>query len=112
MAMATAAVTRSERISMSEAARIDEQLAEASAEEVLAWGLQTFGKRLVIASSFGAEDVVLVDLVARIDTSARIFTLDTGRLPQETYDVMDRLRVRYGIEFEVMMPDQKALEAL
>ena len=88
------------------------KLQDASAEDVLRWALSEFGRDVSLACSFGAEDVVLVDLIAKIDPSARIFVLDTGRLHQETYDVMQRHRERYGIEFEVFAPDTATLQSL
>ena len=60
-------------------------LADASAEESLAWANERFGERAAIASSFGAEDVVLIDLASRHAPRLGVFTLDTGRLPPETY---------------------------
>lgn len=87
-------------------------LQRASAPEVLVWAYQQFGERLVVASSFGAEDVVLIDMVAQHIPDARIFTLDTGRLPQATYDVMEALRDRYGLRVEVFVPDPARLAAL
>jgi phosphoadenosine phosphosulfate reductase len=95
-----------------DAMALDASLAQASAEQILAAAVGRFGDRLVIASSFGAEDVVLVDMAARLNVPVRIFTLDTGRLPQETYDVMDRLRERYNLTFEVLLPDAEALRQL
>jgi phosphoadenosine phosphosulfate reductase len=81
-----------------------------TAEEVLEWALKTYGDRVALASSFGAEDVALIDMLARIDPAPRVFTLDTGRLPQETYDVMEKIRDKYGLEIEIYYPDTKAVE--
>ena len=83
-----------------------------SAEEVIEWALQKYGNRVALACSFGAEDMVLVDMIAKIDPSARIFTLDTGRLAQESYDVMDEARERYGVVFEVYCPQAGAVEEM
>lgn len=91
---------------------LNTRFADCSAEEIIAWALDTFGDRLVVASSFGAEDVVLIDIAARIDPDVRIFTLDTGRLHQETYDVMDAVASRYGIQLEVMTPNMVTLQEL
>jgi phosphoadenosine phosphosulfate reductase len=63
-----------------------------------------------LASSFGAEDMVLTDLIAKRSLPIAVFTLDTGRLPEETYDLIDRVRARYGIPIEVHYPDARALE--
>jgi phosphoadenosine phosphosulfate reductase len=83
-----------------------------SAEEVLKWTLDNLHPHVALASSFGAEDVVLIDMLTKINPEARIFTLDTGRLNQETYDIMDNLRSKYKIKFEVMFPNQDDVEAM
>src|ERR671931_2443994 len=77
-----------------------------TAQEVLEWAFDTFGTKIAFASSFGAEDVVIIDMMAKIDKNkAKVFTLDTGRLNQETYDIMDTIRARYGIPIEAYFPD-------
>lgn len=65
----------------------------------------------VFASSLGAEDMVLTDLVARHGLPIAIFTLDTGRLPAETHELIDRVREHYSLPIEVYCPDARALEA-
>ena len=63
-----------------------------SAEEILTMSLKTFAPKIAFASSFGAEDVVVIDLMYNIHgDKIRVFTLDTGRLNPETYDVMDKI---------------------
>jgi phosphoadenosine phosphosulfate reductase len=93
---------------------IDPAATEAfEARDVLAHALASLGRdRLAIASSFGAEDVVLIDLLAGLEPRPRVFTLDTGRLPQETYDLIDQVRRRYGIEVEVFLPKAEHVEAM
>ena len=59
----------------------------------------------VLASSFGAEDMVLLDLIAQHAPTIGVFTLDTGRLPEETHALIDRARDRYGIAIDVQFPD-------
>ena len=81
------------------------ELENKSAEEVLEWAITKFGARLALSSSFGAEDVALIDMMWRIDPSVRVFTLETLRLHTETYTVMDQIRARYGIELEAYYPD-------
>ncbi|MBF0273138.1 MAG: phosphoadenylyl-sulfate reductase [Magnetococcales bacterium] len=63
------------------------------------------------STSFGAEDQVLMDLIAKHAPEVRVFTLDTGRLHQETYDVMNRTLVRYRIPVQVYFPRHDLLEA-
>lgn len=81
-------------------------------QQVLGWALENFGpKKVGLASSFGAEDVAIIDMMAKISKDkAHVFTLDTGRLNQETYDVMDDIRARYGISVMAYFPDQKEVE--
>ena len=64
-----------------------------------------------LASSFGAEDMVLTDLIARHALPIGVFTLDTGRLPGETYALIDRVREHYGLPVDVYYPERRTLEA-
>ena len=95
-----------------EAKRSAELLESQDAEQILKWAAQTFSTKIALASSFGAEDVVIIDLLSRIKPQVAVFTLDTGRLPEETYEVMDRIRQRYGLEIASFFPDQAAVEKL
>jgi phosphoadenosine phosphosulfate reductase len=97
----------------SAARRLPPDAESLEALDVLDLGLRSLGReRLAIASSFGAEDVVLIDMLASLDPDPRVFTLDTGRLPQETYDLMDQVRRRYRIDIEVFVPDAPRVEAM
>jgi phosphoadenosine phosphosulfate reductase len=66
----------------------------------------------VFSTSFGAEDMVVLDLIARHELAIGIFTLDTGRLPAETYTLMQQVEECYGRCFEVLYPDARALQDL
>ena len=57
-----------------------------------------------LASSFGAEDMVVLDLIARDGLGIEIFTLDTGRLPKETHALIADVRKRYGLKIDVYQP--------
>jgi phosphoadenosine phosphosulfate reductase len=65
----------------------------------------------VLASSLGAEDMVLLDLIAELALPIGVFTLDTGRLPQETYDVLQLARARYGVPIAVFAPESSEIES-
>lgn len=65
----------------------------------------------VFASSFGAEDMVVLDLIARACLPIRVFTLDTGRLPQETHDLIDRSRAHYDIAVHIYSPQADAVQS-
>ena len=93
--------------------QIARQMENKSAREVLRWAVDTYGLRIGLASSFGPEDVVLIDIMIKINKEkTRIFTLDTGRLNQETYDLMDTIRKKYAIQIEVFFPEQKEVEQM
>ncbi len=64
----------------------------------------------VLASSFGAEDMVLLDLIAAHARAIEVFTLDAGRLPEETHRLMSEVRQRYPVAVRVYCPDTAALE--
>ena len=64
----------------------------------------------VLATSYGAEDLVLMDLIAKFAPQIGIFTLDTGRLPKETYDLMQQAKKHYQLEVEVYYPDTLSIE--
>jgi phosphoadenosine phosphosulfate reductase len=88
-----------------EVERLAAQVDGMSAAEVVRWAIGRFGRQIALASSFGAEDMVLIDLLMKVDAGARVVTLDTGRLPQETYNVIDAARERYGLLTEVFFPN-------
>ena len=83
-----------------------------TAEELLRWSMDQYGLEAGLASSFGMEDMVLIDMIAKLDGPITIFTLDTGRLHEETYDVMERVRTKYGLEIKTYFPDANAVENL
>jgi phosphoadenosine phosphosulfate reductase len=82
------------------------------AEGLLAHVAKRFAGRIALASSFGAEDQVVTDLLLKVAPEVPIFTLDTGRLPQETYDVIEATREKYGVAIEMLCPDATALEEM
>jgi phosphoadenosine phosphosulfate reductase len=87
-----------------------ERYEASSASDTLTWAISTFGNRFGIATSFQKEGMVVVDLAVRISPDVRIFTLDTGRLPEETYRIMETVRIRYGATVEVVAPNHAEVE--
>jgi phosphoadenosine phosphosulfate reductase len=82
-------------------------------QQLLTWALKSFAPKIALSCSFGApEGLVLLDMMHRIDPAARVFVLDTGRLPQATYDLIDRVRDRYDKRVEVVFPEAAAVEAM
>jgi phosphoadenosine phosphosulfate reductase len=93
--------------------KIAEDMENKSAYDILKWAIDNYGLRIGLASSFGAEDVVIIDMMTKVDkVKTKIFTLDTGRLNQETYDIIDDIRNKYEIEIEVYFPDHNEVEEM
>lgn len=85
---------------------VSRSLTDASLTKILTWAVQKFGEQLTLACSFGAEDVVLVDGLQRVQQGNKvdIFYLDTSLHFPETYETRDRLAERYGITFKQVTP--------
>src|SRR5258708_1359759 len=96
---------------MSTMAPFQASSSEADPEAVLRWAFASF-PRLVIVASFQAESSVLIDMASRIRSDVAVLTLDTGRLPQETHDMIDRVRDRYAIEVQVVAPDPEEVRQM
>ncbi len=90
---------------------IQARLSAADPIEILRWALETFGSETAVSFS-GAEDVALVHLAAQTGLPFSVFTLDTGRLHEETVQFIADVSARYGISIEVMRPEAEAVEAL
>src|ERR1700709_2153651 len=90
-----------------EAGQLAVELDDATPQEMIAWALERWGSQAAICTSFQAEGMAILDMAWRIDPTVRLFPVDTGRLPQETYDVMEEVRRRYAIEVEVYSPEPR-----
>jgi len=89
-----------------------ERLEHASAPALLEWAIAEFGDSLAIATAFQAEGMVILDMASRLPGRVRVLTLDTGRLPEETYQMIETVRERYGITVETVAPDTAEVEAM
>ncbi len=84
-----------------------------SAEEILRWAFDSFSPKIALSSSFQCEESVLIDMMHKIrGNQFRVFTLDTGRLNEETYEVMERMHEKYGIAIESQFPEREQVEKL
>ena len=83
-----------------------------SAEEIIQWAMDQYGLKAGLACSFGMEDMVLINMIAKLKGPITIFTLDTGRLHEETYEIMERVRSHYGLEIKTYFPDSGQVEKL
>lgn len=92
--------------------KLNELLEDADALDALKWLSEHPDFSPVFSTSFGQEDQVITDLISRHDLNIDLFTLDTGRLFQETYDVFDQTRRKYRKPIQVYYPRSEAVERL
>lgn len=96
-------------------AELNQATAGFSAEEVIAYFIDRYAGKIGLASSLSIEDQALTDMVRKADPNGercRIFTLDTGRLFPETYSLIERTNMHYGIPMQVMFPNFVEVEKM
>ncbi|MGM0612073.1 MAG: phosphoadenylyl-sulfate reductase [Bacteroidota bacterium] len=92
---------------------LNEQYINKSPEAILEYVFNAFRGDIVFSTSLQAEDQVLTDMICKLDKSAVNFvTLDTGRMFEETYDILHRTNMRYKINIKAMFPDNKKVEEM
>ncbi len=89
-----------------------QNLEQATPSEILSWAGDTYGDSFAVSTSFQSEGMVIVDMLAKLVQHPRVITLDTGRLPAETYQMIETVRERYGIRVEMVYPDAVELESM
>ncbi len=82
------------------------------AEEILDEAFKFFNKNVEIAVSFGAEDVVLIDMVSKLKIDIGIFTIDTKRLNKETYDLIKEIKQKYNLKIEILYPNESSVRKM
>ncbi|MFN8232058.1 MAG: phosphoadenylyl-sulfate reductase [Actinomycetota bacterium] len=89
------------------------ELDDREPQEVIAWGLETFGDRVAVVTALQAEGMAVLDMAARVRPDVRVITVDTGRLPGETRAFVEQVRSRYPrISLEVLHPRAEELRAM
>src|SRR5206468_4933650 len=82
-------------------------------QALLEWALEEFAPNIAISAAFQADDVALIDMAYRLDPSVRVFTVDTGRLPEETHELIAALHAKYpGLNLDVLEPDAGQVQRL
>ncbi len=87
-------------------------LKDSSAEEIIRHFLKEYGDNFCFGTSLGAEDQVITHIITQSGLPFDIFTLDTGRLFPETYDLIDRTNAKYRIRIKTMFPDYNEVETM
>ena len=82
-------------------------------DAVLAWAIERFSPALAISTALQVDGVALIDMAYEIDPEIRVFTVGTGRLTEEAYELIERLRERYsGLNLELLAPEARHVEEL
>lgn len=81
-------------------------------EDILKYFIETYKDKIAFASSLGLEDQVILKMISDVDKKANIFTLDTGRLFPETYDLIQKSESRYKIKIKIFFPDAEKVEEM
>ena len=75
-------------------------------QALLEWALERFSPRIAISTAFQIDGSVLIDMAYAVEPNVKVFTVDTGRLPEETFELVERVRERYpGLELEILAPE-------
>jgi phosphoadenosine phosphosulfate reductase len=93
-------------------AGLQQQFINAQPKDVLSWFAHAYEGRVVFSTSLGAEDQVITHIIASSGMPVRIFTLDTGRMFQETYDLLDVTVKKYGIPIDLFFPDAASVQSM
>ena len=90
---------------------LNNRFSDAPAEEIISYFLEAYKGRIALSSSLSIEDQTLTDIIVK-NGGARIFTLDTGRLFPETYQLIDKTNLTYNIKLEVFFPDYREVQRM
>lgn len=91
---------------------LNKKFKNASINDIFTFLDKTFKKKVILASSLGVEDQFLTHQWLAVNENARIFILDTGRLNEETYEVMEKTMQVYNFKYEVLHPDENEVKRL
>ena len=95
---------------MEELKELQEFLKSVPVEEGLHKVAEMYPGKVKLSSSLGQEDQVLTDMISRHSIDISIFTLDTGRLFNETYELIEKTEARYKKKIEIYFPEADAVE--
>jgi phosphoadenosine phosphosulfate reductase len=96
-----------------EAGELSVEFEGAEPWELLEWAFERFSPRIALSTAFQIDGVALLDMAYRIDPGIRVFSVDTGRLPAETHELVERLQKRYaGLELTLLTPEQHHVQRM
>ncbi len=91
---------------------LNNKFQNATPEETILWFTKNFAGKITFSTSLGAEDQVITHILAGMSPPSEVFTLDTGRMFQETYDLLDITQKKYGLNVQVYFPDPAQVEQM
>ena len=91
---------------------LNDRFRSSGPQEILSYFIERFGAKIALASSLGAEDQVLTEMIIKINPQTTIFTLDTGRLFPETYDLIDRTSRKYKKNLQIFFPNHLKVQEM
>jgi phosphoadenosine phosphosulfate reductase len=91
---------------------LNNQFRDSGPENLLSWFAGAYNGKIAFSTSLGAEDQVVTYILAAMQIPVKVFTLDTGRLFQETYDLLDITQKKYGITIDVYFPEAAHVEEM
>ena len=96
-----------------EAGELAVEFEGAEPQELLAWGLERFSPRIGLSTAFQVDGVALLDMAYELDEEIHVFSVDTGRLPAESYELIEQLRARYPrMRLELLSPNAVHLQRM
>ncbi len=82
-------------------------------QTVIEWAIERFAPRIGISTAFQVDGIAVLDMAYEIDPTIQVFSVDTGRLPQESYDLIEQLRERYpGLNLELLSPHAEHVQRM
>ena len=93
-----------------ELAAVSRGLGDRTPQEILAWAVRRFHPKLMMATAFGPEGCCILHMLSEIEPGVRVVNLDTGYQFAETLELRERIRQRYGIDVELIRPEQTVAE--
>ncbi len=97
-------------LSAEQIAQANQDLSQATPQEILTWGVQKFFPKLMMATAFGAEGCCILHMLAEIEPRVRVINLDTGYQFSQTLELRERILQRYGIAVEMIQPELTVAE--
>lgn len=95
-----------------EISAFEKQYRKAPAEDIISLAVERFGKSLTFATSLAYEDQAVTFLITRLTKDIDVFTLDTGRLFQETYDTIEKTEKFFNLKIKILFPDHNEVEKM